>query len=520
MSPSSLQFPGNFFLFILTTFFVVGDSARILGLFSTFSKSHLFIHCAVADALAERGHDVTVVTTLPLIKKKHRFRHIHLDIPGDLANFLSVEINYTPPWYRRFTRFAGFVTDYAEKSLNHPKMRKLMAEESFDLMLHGYFLNELLFGVAGHFKCPLVVILTVQSTSITNFLVGNPQEISYVPSLLSGAKQPLDFVGRVKNFFFVSVVEQLMLRKLFQWYQVGTYGSNFPPDKYPSFDEVKKNVSLILTNHHFSQTPIRPNVPAMVEIGGIQIKEKPDPLPEDIKSILDNSIKHGVVYFSLGTNVQGSFLDQSKVKVMFEVLSKLQQTVLWKWSDSDPVPGKSPNIIYKSWLPQDDILAHENVKLFVTHGGQGSVVESQYHGVPMVGIPLFGEQSSNMENVVKEGFGLSVDYLTITEKNFNSAVQEVLSNKKYTENVQRFAKLYKDRPMTAKETAVFWVEYVLRHHGAPHMQSPAVHLNIFQLLSLDVIGFLLAVLYISWRVIKTIVLLIFYVFRKSKSKVD
>ncbi|XP_055846166.1 uncharacterized protein LOC129912079 [Episyrphus balteatus] len=517
MSSRSVQIVNAFC--ILTTLIVVTDSARILGLFATPSKSHLIIHTAIVDALVERGHDVTVATTIPLIKKNHRFRHVQLDPPVGVEQFMSSEINDPPPFYKKITKIANFLTDYSEQSLNQTKMRKLMDEESYDLVILGYFMSDLMLGVAAHFKCPVVVSFMIQTNSMTNYLVGNPNEVSYVPSIFLGVKQPMGFVNRLKNFLIVNIVEEMVMKNLFNWYQEAVYTANFPPDKYPPFDEVKKNISLILTNHHFSQTPIRPNVPAMVEVGGIQIKEKPDPLPEDIKGILDNSTKHGVIYFSLGSNVKGSYLDTSKVKIIFDVLSKLPHTVLWKWGDAE-VPGTSPNIVYKSWLPQDDVLNHKNIKLFVTHGGQGSVVESQYHGVPMVGIPLFGEQSSNMESVVKDGFGLSVDYLTLNEKDFDYAVKEVLTNPKYTDNVRRFAKIYKDRPMTARETAVFWVEYVLRHRGAPHMQSPAVHLNAFQLMSLDVIGFLLAVIYVTYKIIKIVFKFLIGLCRKKKSKVE
>ncbi|XP_061386433.1 UDP-glycosyltransferase UGT5-like, partial [Musca vetustissima] len=268
---------------------------------------------------------------------------------------------------------------------------------------------------------------------------------------------------------------------------------NFPADRYPPLEEVYKNVSLVLTNHHFSQGPIRPNVPALIEIGGIQIKEKPDPLPKEISDIMD-SAENGVIYFSLGTNVQGSNLSPDKAKMIFNVLSKLPYTVLMKWGDKD-FPGQAKNIIYKSWLPQDDILAHPKVKLFITHGGQGSVVESQYHGVPMVGIPFFGDQHSNMANVRSSGFGLSLQYASLTEEDLRSTVLEVLNNPKYRENVQKFSQLYRDRPMTPRQLVRYWVDYVIRHNGAKHMQSPAVHMTWWQLQSLDVIGFLLAIVF-------------------------
>lgn len=58
--------------------------------------------------------------------------------------------------------------------------------------------------------------------------------------------------------------------------------------------------------------------------------------------------------------------------------------------------------------------------------------------------------------------------------------------------------------MTALDTAVFWTEYVIRHHGAPHMHYPGADLNVIQRNSLDVIGFLLLILYLIAKFIKMI----------------
>ncbi|XP_055837485.1 UDP-glucosyltransferase 2-like [Episyrphus balteatus] len=502
---------------VIASLTVACDGARILGFFPTTSKSHLIIHSAVAKAIAEQGHDVTVVSTHKSIQKNPPFRYIQLDIDGFSASKLSEMVVNPPPFYKKMHVMLTTFNGYANSSLNHPEVKKLMAEESFDLVILGYFFNDFLLGLGAHFKCPVVLSFMINTVPAVNGYVGNPNEVSYVPSTLAGGKQPMGFFQRVINFLFVNVGERLLVSNLHYWYQEDLYRENFPADKYPSFDEIKKNVSLVLANSHFSQGTIRPDVPALVEIGGIQIKEKPDPLPEDIKSIMDNATEHGVVYFSLGSNVQGSTLDPVKLQALFNVLSQLPQTVLWKWGDS-VLPGESPNIVYKNWLPQDDILPHPNVKLFITHGGGGSVVESSFHGVPMVGIPIFGDQSSNMEGVVKQRFGLSIDYSDLTEEGLRKAVNEVMSNKMYRDNVQRFSKLYKDRPMTSRQTAVFWLEYVLRHHGAPHMQSPAVHMNFFQLASLDVIGFLLACFYVVYRVIKYIFLLVKSKVWKAKTK--
>ncbi|XP_053951919.1 UDP-glycosyltransferase UGT5-like isoform X1 [Anastrepha ludens] len=485
-----------FFVFLLGGFVSLPSlvhSARILGFFPSPSPSHLRIHCAIADALNKAGHNVTVLSSTKNPYKWAKYEYIQLDLPLFPKDFLRRLVKKEQSLIARYPHFIKEVTNLANQSFSNPNLKHFLATHgagSFDLIVLGYFMNDFHLGLSAHFEAPIVISFMVQPIFAVHNLVKNPIEAAYVPTLFSECKQPLDFWERVQNFV-VSIFETYFITLKVERESQKFYDYNFPPDRYPPLDEVRKNVSLVFVNHHFSQGPIRPNVPNLIEIGGIQIKEKPDPLPADIGKVLDEA-KEGVIYFSLGTNIQSTHLTEEKAKIMFNVISKLPYKVLWKWGDSDR-PGQSNNIIYKDWLPQDDILAHPNIKLFITHGGMGSVVEAQYHGVPMVGIPLFGDQPSNMANVERSGYGLSVDYITLSEESLNKAIQEVLHNPKYTKTVRDFSRLYRDRPMSPRETVVYWVEYVLRHNGAKHMQSPAVHMNRWQLMSLDVIGFLLAI---------------------------
>lgn len=498
------------------------SSAKILGLFTSPNKSHLIIHMGVAKALADAGHNVTVVSTMPYKSQgKQNYRLIQLKTAKALdPEFMKGLINEPRPFHKIYSGLVDQTTKGTNATFYTPEMQQLMAEETFDLVIMGYFYNDFQIGVAAHFKCPIILSFMFQLISPLDNMIGNPLEMSYVPAVYTGLKQPMGFLNRMKTFFYMNFVELPMFRKTEALHEK-YYNSLFPSEKYPTYEQMKKNISMIFVNHHFSQGPIRPNVPGIVEIGGIMIKDKPDPLPTQFQEFLDSAKDTGAIYFSLGTNVFGAALKKDKLEIMFKVMSGLKQKVLWKWDDTASQPGKSDNIMFANWVPQDDILAHPNVKLFVTHGGRGGVVESQYHGVPMVGIPFFGDQHSNLVELERDGHGIKVDYTTMTEENFRKAVKTVLNQKSYSENVKRYSMLYKDRPLTSKQSVVYWAEYVIRHRGAPHLQSPLIHMTWYEATNLDVIGLISVVLIIILYLIKFVVKLIFKCINKSsKNKVE
>lgn len=179
-----------------------------------------------------------------------------------------------------------------------------------------------------------------------------------------------------------------------------------------------------------------------------------------------------------------------------------------KW-ESDVLEGKPRNVMLSKWLPQDDVLAHSNVKLFISHCGLGSTVEAKHHAVPVVALPVFADQETNANIIVSEGWALKLDLKTLNEEDLVKAISEIIENPKYSNTIARISQLYRDRPMTARDTASYWIEYVLRHRGAPHMQSPAVYQNFFQRNSLDVIGFLILSVFLAYKILSLIIRKVF-----------
>lgn len=240
---------------------------------------------------------------------------------------------------------------------------------------------------------------------------------------------------------------------------------------------------------------------------------------QDIEKFV-SSAEHGVIFFSLGTNVKSRHLQPQTIDKIYNVLSKLPQKVVWKCDDESQVPGNSSNILFRKWLPQGDILGHPNVKLFFGHGGKGGITEAKFYGVPMVGLPVFGDQPMNMEEVVMKGYGLSIKHdESLTEEVIYKTVKEVLENKTYADTVKQFSNLYRDRPLKIKDNAVYWLEYLIRYKGAPHLQSPLKTMSFVEANNLDVFACIALVLYLIVQLVKYVIKLVLkLVFKKSNGK--
>ena len=64
---------------------------------------------------------------------------------------------------------------------------------------------------------------------------------------------------------------------------------------------------------------------------------------------------------------------------------------------------------------------------------------------------------------------------------------------------------FRDQPMSPQDRAIYWTEYVIRHKGATHLRSPALHLSWIEVLHLDIIFcFHLVVLILVYTIKKTL----------------
>lgn len=174
------------------------------------------------------------------------------------------------------------------------------------------------------------------------------------------------------------------------------------------------------------------------------------------------------------------------------VFRQLPQRVLWKWEADDDMRDLPANVKLARWLPQQDLLGHPKIRAFVTHGGLLSMFETVFHGVPVVTLPVFCDHDSNAAKAEMDGYAIKLDLFRLTSESLLKAIRRIIHDPKYREEVKRRQFLLRDQKETPLERAVYWTEYVLRHKGARHLQSPARNMGVIQYYLVDVILVLLA----------------------------
>ncbi|XP_044263387.1 UDP-glycosyltransferase UGT5-like isoform X2 [Tribolium madens] len=423
---------------------------------------------------------------------------------------------YSPT--RMLIQFEDWCTYSCDIVLKSKGLKILLSypPDSFDLIIFDVTMGSCLYPLIHKFNYPPSIAATAfPLPTYVAHTFGNQLQPSYIPWYGLPYTTDMSFTERVWNFLFTYadvIKRHVSLYKKEHNLAKAVFGENIPP-----MDELERHISLVLTNTDPILNYPQPIAPNFIPVGGLHTRRSEN-LPQDIQTILDNA-KHGVVVFSLGTNVRSDKLDKRTQKALLEAFSKIQQTVIWKFeSEIDNLPK---NVIVRKWLPQNDVIGHPNVKLFIGHGGALSTQEAIYHGVPMICIPFVVDQRINSKLIVKKKLGVDLDFKQITAGYVLQKIREVLDNPMYSENMKKSSNTFKDRLETPLERGIFWVEYVLRHGGAEFLSTPARDFSYFKASSLDVITFLFVITFVTTIIFYRIVTFIVKTCaKKKKAKVE
>ncbi|XP_020499605.3 UDP-glucuronosyltransferase 2A1-like [Labrus bergylta] len=479
--------------------------------------SHWINMKPVLETLIDRGHQVTVLvpsTSMFMnISEPSGFSYEPFNVSvsveqmerlmEDLFQFSIYEADKMSylQIYNRFMELIDVNMEYTLKFLDgllksETTMTKLK-DGKYDLLFSDPIFpgSDLLADVLG---VPLVLSLRLSMANNWERQCGQlPAPPSFVPGGMSKLTDKMNFLERVQNFLFYQF-QDIMLANCI-WTKVDKYYSEYRGTPTSACELLGKADIWLMRTYWDFDFP-HPLLPNFKYVGGIHCRPA-KPLPEDMEEFVQSSGDAGVVVFSLGSMVKN--MTREKGNMIASGLAQIPQKVLWRYSGEKPDTLGANTRIY-NWIPQNDLLGHPKTQAFITHGGTNGIYEAIYHGVPLVGIPLFGDQPDNLVHMKAKGAAVNLEINFMKSEDLTDAVHTVINDKSYKENAMRLSSIHHDRPMSPRDEAVFWIEYTMRNKGAKHLRVQAHELTWYQYHSLDVLAFFLTIdLFLIFIFIKT-----------------
>lgn len=313
-----------------------------------------------------------------------------------------------------------------------------------------------------------------------------PSPLSYVPLPPSELTDKMTFFERVTNVVFYTMRMHLYRQTVGPHYSALASRYIGPDVDYFSLFQA---ADLWLMRVDFVFESPRPTMPNVVYMGGFQCKPA-KPLPQHLEEFVQGSGEPGVIVMSLGTLI--GELPHDLADEIAAAFADLPQKVIWRYTGERPSTLGNNTLVVR-WMPQNDLLGHPKIKLFVSHGGTNGIFEAMYHGVPIIGIPFVFDQADNLAKLRRKGVAKVVDVSEMDRKAFQNVIQDVLNEQSYALNMQRLSRLHRDQPMKPLDRALFWIEFVMRHKGAAHLRTESYRMPWYSYHSVDVLLFLLTV---------------------------
>ncbi|XP_034488820.1 UDP-glucuronosyltransferase 2C1 [Drosophila innubila] len=478
---------------------VAGLATLLLQLRTTWTANILFVfpfdmnsQCSLLtpylQALLDRGHQLTLIHAFPHCSIVEQLHSIYIN------DRYKIALDFKPNEFWGLTKWdeMNFIRNYMVKTclnvLDNAEVQQLFqSKKSYDLMIMEPSYTDALFGMAAHFNAKLIGLATSGGDWNINSLVGYTATSTFEPISVTSFKRGITLLDRLYNWMFIA--EEWMVHTLIFLPGLLAVHEHFFGHLTQSFTEIRQSFSLILLNQHFSLFDARPNVPSLIEVGGMHVPKLTPQLPPELAQFLDDA-PQGVILMTLGTELRSSDLSAATLALILDTFAILPQRIIWKF-EGNQRPNASANIYMNEWLPQQAILAHPNVRLFISHGGMLSIIEAVYYAKPVLGMPLFFDQFRNVERMQLEGAALLLDILSLTRQDFESAIRQLLDQPQYRHNVQALSQRFRDQPMHPLDTAVYWTEYILRYKGAPHMRISPFNMKFIDYYCLDNLLFII-----------------------------
>ncbi|KAH7720030.1 Protein UGT-49 [Aphelenchoides avenae] len=456
--------------------------------------SHVQFDAGLADLLVDAGHEAHVViaewdpkvTANGTEKAQKITRYLPRD-PENLRGLLE-GLAFRRDHFSHGVDTFGLVQMRLIKRIMQTHCNDILSNEEF---IAGLKQESYDVGIAEVFDIcafDLFRLLDIKTTFVTtsvslNGLVtwnlGIPQPASFIPDVNASPLTVPDmpYMDRVQNLYRLFVGTSMLLRE-------------FRAD-FPTWAENLNRASFHFINSNEFLDIARPISHKIKYIGGARMK-KAKALQGRLLEVA-NRARSGVVYFSFGSIVDTESMPVEVRDAFLRSFTKFPEyEFIWKFAG----PGGNvshyfdayPNVHAFKWVDQVSLLAHPKTKAFIMHCGMNSLQEAAYYGVPLIGVPFFGDQTYNAAIIHHKQLGIVLQKDKLTEEAVTDALRRVLGDEKYRNNMEMVSRKLRSAPYKPDEIFVKWVEFAHVFEGdLQELSLASAQMSWLTYYSLDII---------------------------------
>nr|QPA18382.1 UDP-gluconosyltransferase [Trialeurodes vaporariorum] len=492
------------FVYLVISMVVTGlcEAANVLVVVLMPSYSHQLPALAITSELLRRGHHVTYIGTnsLPELDRSNSF----IDLSFAYRNMgrtgsSESNINFQKKLDRwKMPEIYGRSFKLAKQQLSSGQLKTFLRElkegkMTYDsILIEGKYSTILVPLLRNH--CGSIPIVALSSLSVDTLLenhLGSIQHLSFVPMLFNGYSDTMSLWQRLDNWWSTLWLYSSLQKVTFSEAQdvLAEHGIH-----EVELNGIYRQISLFIIASNPLYNYPRILAPNVINVGPLHLQMDNHSLPIRIQNWLDDA-EMGVIYISFGSNMKSTSLPDGALRTLVSVVNEFSPNyrVLWKWESTDQLPGQlNDTIMTQKWLPQQKVLAHPKVKLFITQGGLQSFQEAVHFGVPMVGVPWYGDQFLNVEKIVSSGIGVRLDSEDLTNaQRVRKSVSSVLTDPRYSEKMKRHSEISRDFSAQSMDNAVWYLEHVTKFGGADHLRPKSAGTSYFSFFCWDILAFIL-----------------------------
>lgn len=463
-------------------------------------SSHQLYFGKLGQGLSNMGHHVEMISAsssrIPKKLSGGNFTITVYPVKDSVSRFdtsetsekyieFALSTNVVYGWWNFYTWFAAEILTSLDDECEHlldniPLMNRLINQTGFEFVIIDVVATDCYSEIVKTLNKPYGVL----SIPFMAWHFGIPRLPSFVPNHLSDMSDRMTFTERFKNLLnemLFLLLDKFVSRPSFKRPYM-KYGEHL--DKQSFFNTVK-HADLHFYLEDLAMSYPRPSMPNVVSVGDIMAGEPGSTLSPELDRFLG---KGDAILFSFGSYIQVVTENISrKYCKSFQTLKEIK--IIWRLNDSKICSryfgSELENLLVLPWVPQNDLLADDRIKAFITHGGFNSMMESIYHAKPVIVFPIAIDQHVQAGNARVKKYGIHMDMRYWESEDLVKNVEEILNNPLYRNNAKLYSDILKSKSDTPAERVSNAINFVMKF-GSQHLKSASLDLYWFQLFMFDI----------------------------------